>query len=63
MTYNKCKVYLMFFRKIVGAKPEERIDKRYKQLLAPNDKYYEGEHCPYCAEVKYLSEIYHKKIT
>ena len=53
-----CKLFLLNFRKVVGAKSEERIDKRYKPYLAPNNKYYENEHCCYCAEVKYLSEIY-----
>jgi len=53
-----CKEFLKHYRKIVGAKPDERIDKRYKPYLAPNDKYYENAHCGYCAEVKYLGEIY-----
>jgi len=57
---NKCKEFLKHYRKVVGAKKEERIDKRYKPYLAPNDKYYE-EHCGYCAEVKYLSELYADK--
>jgi hypothetical protein len=55
-----CKTYLKAFRKIVGAKPNEKIDKRYKPYLAPNNKYYEA-HCGYCAEVKYLEEIYGKE--
>jgi len=54
---NKCKEFLKAFRKTVGAKKDEKIDKRYKPYLAPNDKYYD-EHCGYCAEVKYLQEIY-----
>ena len=61
MKHEKCKRYLKHFRKVIGAKPNERIDKRYRPLLAPNDKHYDNEHCPYCAEVKYLSEIYHKE--
>jgi hypothetical protein len=52
-----CKAYLKAFRKVVGAKPDEKIDKRYKPYLAPNNKYYDA-HCGYCAEVKYLEEIY-----
>lgn len=54
---NRCKEFLKNYRKVVNAKKEERIDKRYKPYLAPNDKYYD-EHCGYCAEVKYLGEIY-----
>lgn len=46
------------FRTVVKAKPEEKIDKRYKPYLAPNDKTYDS-HCGYCAEVDYLSEVYH----
>lgn len=57
-----CKAFLKTFRKTVGAKPNEKIDKRYKPYLAPNDKYYEHEHCGYCAEVKYLSEIYSSEL-
>lgn len=56
---NNCKVFLKAYRKHVGAKKEERIDKRYKPYLAPNDKYYEA-HCGNCAEVMYLQEIYGK---
>ena len=59
---NNCKEYLKEFRKIVGAKNNERIDKRYDTLLAPNDKMYNNEHCGYCAEVLYLQEIYKKEI-
>ena len=55
---NKCKEFLKAYRKTIGAKPKERIDKRYKPYLAPNDKYYENTCCGYCAEVNYLSEIY-----
>ena len=58
---NICKEYLKAYRKIVKAKPDEKIDKRYKPYLAPNDKYYDKAHCGYCAEVKYLSEIYENK--
>lgn len=58
---NLCKEYLKSLRKVIGAKPEEKIDKRYKPYLAPNDKYYE-EHCGHCAEVKYLEELYYDKI-
>jgi len=55
-----CKEYLKQYRKQVKAKPEHKIDKRYKSVfgyLAPNDKYYNGC-CGYCAEVNYLQEIY-----
>jgi len=55
-----CKELLKAFRKVVNAKPEEKIDKRYKPYLAPNNKYYDA-HCGYCAEVEYLSEIYSKE--
>ena len=56
-----CKEFLKNYRKVVGAKPDEKIDKRYKPYLAPNNKYYDNSHCGYCAEVEYLSEIYDKK--
>jgi len=46
---NHCKEYLKAFRKQVGAKKDEKIDKRYKPYLAPNDKYYSA-HCGYCAK-------------
>lgn len=56
-----CKAYLKATRRVVGAKDNERIDKRYGNplsgYLAPNDKYYSG-HCGYCAEVAYLMDIY-----
>jgi len=55
---NPCKAYLKAFRRQVGAKKHDRIDKRYKPYLAPNDKYYEDAHCGYCAEVEYLTELY-----
>lgn len=58
---KRCKAFLLAYRKVISAKPEEKIDKRYKPYLAPNDKYYDT-HCGYCAEVKYLEEIYHTKI-
>ena len=58
---DHCKAFLEATRKVVGAKPEEKIYKRYGSdlggYLAPNDKYYFG-HCAYCAEVSYLQEIY-----
>ena len=54
---KNCKAYLKAYRKVVGAKKDEKIDKRYKPYLAPNGKYYEA-HCGYCAEVEYLTEIY-----
>jgi len=57
MTNETCKQFLKILRVQVGAKPEEKIDKRYKPYLAPNDKYYSG-HCGYCAEAEYLREIY-----
>lgn len=58
---ERCNEFLQRFRMVIGAKPEEKIDKRYKPYLAPNDVYYEG-HCGYCAEVKYLEDIYgHRK--
>jgi len=57
---NHCKEYLKAFRKQVGAKKDEKIDKRYKPYLAPNDKYYSA-HCGYCAEVEYLTELYETK--
>lgn len=60
---NTCKEFLKVYRKIVGAKPEEKIDKRIKTgdwYLAPNNKQYKG-HCGYCAEVGYLGEIYGDK--
>jgi len=55
-----CKEYLKAMRKILKAKPDEKIDKRYKPYLAPNDKYYKA-HCGYCAEVNYLQEIYNTR--
>ena len=54
---EKCKTFLKHYRKVVDAKPNEKIDKRYKPYLAPNDKIYSG-HCGYCAELNYLQEIY-----
>ena len=58
---SNCKAYLKATRKVVGAKDNEKIDKRYGNslggYLAPNDKYYYG-HCGYCAEVSYLMDIY-----
>jgi len=60
MANEICKEFLKNFRRECGAKPTEKIDKRYRQSsgwLAPNDKYYQA-HCGYCAEVKYLSDIY-----
>lgn len=54
---NNCKEFLNAYRKVVKAKPNEKIDKRYKPYLAPNDKIYDC-HCGFCAEVEYLSEIY-----
>lgn len=56
MTQNKCKEFLRYYRKIKNVAPEQKIDKRYKPYLAPNDKYYFG-HCGYCAEVAYLQEV------
>lgn len=53
-----CKAYLKAYRKEVGAKPDEKIDKRYGIWLAPNDKTYDSAHCGFCAEVEYLSDIY-----
>lgn len=51
-------------REDLQAKPEEKIDKRYRakvargwQYLAPNNQYYVA-HCGFCAEVKYLEDIY-----
>ena len=65
MANEKCREYLRYYRKVLKARKEEKIDKRYKPYLAPNNKYYEG-HCGYCAEVQYLTEIYseadHQKI-
>lgn len=52
-----CKEYLKAFRIIVGAKKDEKIDKRYRPHLAPNDKRYDA-HCGYCAEVEYLADIH-----
>lgn len=64
MANEVCKAFLKEYRKVVGAKSDEKIDKRYHsgfgsnpQFLAPNDKYYSG-HCGHCAEVEYLTEIY-----
>ena len=59
MANEICKAFLEQYRKIVGAKPEERINKRYKPYLAPDNHYYDG-HCGHCAEVKYLGTIYSK---
>lgn len=56
-----CKEFLKSVRKTVGAKPEEKIDKRYSGWLAPNGKAYWNAHCGYCAEVEYLLEIYSEK--
>jgi len=55
--HGLCKEFLKQYRKVVGAKEDEKIDKRYKPYLAPNDKTYSA-HCGHCAEVKYLEEIY-----
>lgn len=60
-----CKILLDIIRKELGAKPEERIDKRYytsldngdREYLAPDNMYYRA-HCGYCAEIKYLEHIY-----
>jgi hypothetical protein len=56
-----CKAFLKATRKVVGAKDDEVIDKRFAETLsgylAPNDQYYSG-HCAYCAEVTYLMDIY-----
>lgn len=63
MANEICKEYFKAIRKTVGAKPDEKIDKRYKNdfgYLAPNDKYYKG-HCGHCAEVEYLLDIYKDK--
>jgi hypothetical protein len=57
---NQCKQYLKYFRKVIGAKKNEKIDKRYKPYLAPNNKYY-NSHCGYCAEIEYLTELYNIK--
>ena len=59
---ESCKAFLKAYRKVVGAKAEETVDKRYGahtngDYLAPNDKLYYA-HCAYCAEVEYLQEIY-----
>ena len=62
MANENCKAFLKHFREVVKAKKDEKIDKRYKPYLAPNNKYYEGAHCGYCAEVQYLTEIYDKPI-
>ena len=63
-----CKVLLNITRKELEPKPEEKIDKRYfsttnhgRQYLAPNSLYYTA-HCGYCAEVKYLEDIYKDKM-
>lgn len=61
MANENCKSFLKYFRKEVKAKKDEKIDKRYKPYLAPNNKYYEA-HCGYCAEVQYLTEIHEKPI-
>ena len=61
MRDENCKAFLMALRETLGAKPNERIDKRYGTLLAPNDKMYDNSHCPYCAEADYLNEIYNPK--
>ena len=55
--FNTCREFLKSYRRIVNAKPEEKIDKRYKPYLAPDNNYYNA-HCGYCAEVKYLETIY-----
>ena len=61
MANEDCKAFLKYFRKEDKAKKDEKIDKRYKPYLAPNNKYYEA-HCGYCAEVQYLTEIHEKSI-
>ena len=61
MANEDCKAFLKYFRKEVKAKKDEKIDKRYKPYLAPNNKSY-GAHCGYCAEVQYLTEIHEKPI-
>ena len=58
---STCKRFLETYRRVVGAKPDEKIDKRYKPYLAPNDKTYDNAHCGYCAEVEYLQDIYADK--
>ncbi len=62
MANDICREYLKEYRKQVGAKKEEKIDKRYKSMfgwLAPNDKYYGCRACcGHCAEVEYLEDIY-----
>ena len=60
-TKEICKQFLKHYRKIVGAKKDERIDKRYKPYLAPDNNYYDA-HCGYCAEVEYLGTIYTKEV-
>jgi len=69
LTDDFCKILLAQTRMELGAKPEERIDKRYyttenkgRQYLAPNNLYYTS-HCGYCAEAKYLEDIYKDKET
>ena len=65
MANEMCKEYLKEYRKIVGAREEEKIDKRYHDgngWLAPNNRYYNA-HCGYCAEVKYLADIYDHNIS
>ena len=57
MVNETCKMYLKTLRMIVDAKPNEKIDKRHKPYLAPNNKTYEA-HCGYCAEIEYLLEVY-----
>lgn len=53
---DRCKEFLKHYRKVVGATDSQRIDKRYKPYLAPNDKTYQA-HCGHCAEVEYLQDI------
>jgi len=62
MANEKCKAYLKAYRKVVGAKKDEKIDKRFIPYLGPNNQYYTA-HCGHCAEVHYLADIYDHDIS
>ena len=60
MSHELCKAFLQSYRRVVGAQPHEKIDKRYHTngwSLAPDDHQYQGC-CGHSAEVAYLQKLY-----
>ena len=57
MRNEECKRFLNIIRRIIGAKKQEKLDKRKKRIVAPNGMLYIA-HCGYCAEIRYLYDIY-----